>query len=342
MGGKKIFVTGGTGLLGSHLLFSLANSRENVRATYRQKKKIEIVRKVFSYYCADPGELISRIEWVESDLANIDSLKNLMNGSEHVYHCAATVSYESSGRAALIRNNTELTARIVKSCLETRTAKLCHVSSVAAVESATEDRMTDESLKWNDSIHHNAYAVSKYLSEMEVWNAIRKGLNAVIVNPSIILGPGFWDNGSGLFFSRTAKGMLFHSSGVKGYVDVRDVVKSMITLMDSPADGERFIISSENISIKELFSMIARGLNVRRPFISVPEILAGPAKAGINLLTKIRGKEGVITADIVNAAFSKIFYDNSKIRMTTGISFIPVRQAVGEICRIYKAEVQHR
>jgi nucleoside-diphosphate-sugar epimerase len=225
MDGKKVFVTGGTGLLGSHLLFSLAERRERIKATYRQQKKLSLVRKVFSYYCDNPDALFNEIEWVESDITNFDDLKNLIKGSEHVYHCAATVSYESSGKDTLIKNNTELTAKIVNSCLETGIGKLCHVSSVATVEPSRKGGMTDESQKWVDSDYHNAYSVSKHLSESEVWNAISSGLNAVIVNPSIILGPGFWNSGSSLFFSKIAEGMSFYTSGVAGYVDVRDVVK---------------------------------------------------------------------------------------------------------------------
>ena len=342
MEGKTVFVTGGTGLLGSHLLFSLAEKKERIRATYRQQKKLSLVRKVFSYYSDNPDLLLNEIEWVESDLSDYDNLKSLVTGCKQVYHCAATVSYESSARDALIRSNSELTSRIVRACLETGVEKLCHVSSVATVETSENQGLIDESENWIDSVYHNAYAISKHLSEMEVWNGVKKGLNVVIVNPSIILGPGFWDSGSSLFFSRIARGMLFYTGGVKGYVDVRDVVKSMITLMNSPVKGERFIISSENISFREFFSTIAHSMKALKPFIFVPEFLSAPAAAIVKLISRIRGKEGAVTPEIIHSAFSKVYYDNRKIREATGIAFIPVRQSVEDTARIYRVEKQNK
>jgi len=336
---RKVFVTGGTGLLGSHLLYSLAVKGESIRANYRQLKKLDLVRKVFSYWCDNPDELFKKIEWIKSDLSDAGNLKSIVNGSEHVYHCAAAVSYEATGKDQLIKNNTDLTVNIVKTCLETGVDKLCHVSSVATIGASHKDEMADESRKWIESGYHNAYSVSKYQSESEVWNGISKGMNAIIVNPSIILGPGFWNNGSSLFFSKIADGMLFYTNGVTGYVDVRDVVKCMITLMDGPVKGERFIVSSENIPYGDFFSMIAEHLNVRKPFIFIPEILSRPAIGIVNTISKIRGKSGLITPDIIHAAFSRVFYNNSKIKGTTGINFIPIHQSIKEITRIYRTEI---
>ncbi|MCJ7447104.1 MAG: NAD-dependent epimerase/dehydratase family protein [Bacteroidales bacterium] len=336
---RKVFVTGGTGLLGSHLLYSLAEKGESIKANYRQLKKLDLVRKIFSYWCDNPDELFNKIEWIELDLSDAGNLKRIISGSEHVYHCAATVSYEASGKDQLIKNNTDVTVNIVKTCLETGVNKLCHVSSVATIGASHKDEITDESHQWIESDYHNAYSVSKYLSESEVWNGISKGLNAVIVNPSVILGPGYWNSGSSLFFSKISDGMLFYTNGVTGYVDVRDVVKSMIILMNGPVKGERFIISSENIPYVDFFSMIAERMNVRKPFIFIPEILSKPATGIVKIISQIRGKSGLITPDIINAAFSRVFYNNSKIKETTGVTFIPIHQSIEEITRIYRTEI---
>ena len=325
--------------MGSHLLYSLAEKGDNIKANYRQLKKLDLVRKVFSDWCKNPDELFNKIEWIESDLSHAGSLKDLISGSEHIYHCAATVSYETNGKNELIKNNTDLTSNIVKSCLDTGVEKLCHVSSVAAIGASQKDEMADESHQWIESDYHNPYSVSKYLSELEVWNGIKRGLNAVIVNPSVILGPGYWNSGSSLFFSKIAKGMLFYTNGVTGYVDVRDVVKTMITLMNGPVKGERFIVSSENLSYGEFFSMIAESMGVRKPFIFIPEIFSKPVTGILKVFSQITGKQGLITPDIIRASYSRVFYSNSKIKETTGINFIPIRRSTEEISRIYRTEM---
>jgi dihydroflavonol-4-reductase len=335
---KKVFVTGGTGMLGSHLLYSLVERGGSVKAIYRKKYKLDLVKKVFAYYSNKSIDLFNRIEWIESDADHINRLKKAITGSHHVYHCAATVSFDSSNRKELIENNKLIASNIVDTCLECGVEKLCHVSSISALGSVSGNEMINESSPWNDSDYHTAYSASKYLSESEVWNAVKKGLKAVIVNPSVILGPGDWDNGSPKFFKKIAEGMLFYTNGVTGYVDVLDVVKSMITLMNSPVTGERFIISSENLSFREFFSMIAQSLNVRKPFIPVPEILTPPVTGILKIISKISGKEGTLTPDIIHAAFSKVFFNNRKIKEATGITFIPINESVKRISRIYLME----
>ncbi len=335
---KKVFVTGGTGLLGSHLLYALAERGDVIKAIFRKKYKLDLVRKVFSYYSDKSTDLFSKIEWIESDAADINLLKKTITGSHQVYNCAATVSFDSSNKKELIRNNTLIASNIVNACLECGVEKLCHVSSTSSLGATFRNQMVNELCRWIDTDYHNAYSISKYLSESVVWSGIKRGLNAVIVNPSVILGPGDWNNGSPEFFRKMAEGMLFYPNGVNGYVDVQDVVKSMITLMNSQVTGERFIISSENLPYREFFSMIAQNLNVRKPFIPVPALFANPVSGILKIISKVSGKEGSITPDIIRAAFSKVFYDNGKIIRTTGINFIPVNESVKRISRIYLSE----
>ena len=337
-GQKSVFVTGGTGLLGSHLLFSLALRGEKIKALHRQNSNRDFVKKVFSYYTDKPDELFQSIEWVESDMCNYSSLKKAIQGSDKVYHCAASVSFDSSRRKELILNNTHGTANIVKASLETGVKKLCHVSSTAALGASNSEKMVNESHQWRDLDSHSAYSISKYLSESEVWDGIRRGLCATIVNPSVIFGPGNWSNGSSLFFSRIARGMPFYTTGVTGYVDVRDVTKSIIILMDSSIVNERYIISAENLSFKEVFSMIAESMAVKRPFIPVPRVFSYPVSGVLSLFPFFMRKESSISPETLHAAYAKVFLDNSKIKEATGISFIPISQSVEDTSRIYKAE----
>ncbi len=267
---RPIFVTGGTGLLGSHLIYTLISQGEKVRAIHRKTSNRDILRKVIGYYGGDSEKLMEFIEWTECDINDYGRLSEAMQGVDFVYHCAAAVSFKNLGRETIIDNNVTGTSNIVKGCLENRIKKLCHVSSNAALGAKDGEFMVDETHEWNEEQHHSPYAISKYLSEQEVWKGIRKGLNAVIVNPTIILGPGEWSRGSASFFSRIDGGMLFCTTGTTGYVDVNDVVSSMITLMRSNFSGERFILNAGNPTFEEFFTMVAGSIKARKPVIRMP------------------------------------------------------------------------
>lgn len=335
----SILVTGGTGLLGSHLLYSLIIGGERPRAIFRKTSNKDFVRKVFGYYSENPDELYSCIEWREADMFDSGSVSQVVKGCSQVYHCAAAVSFDSSQNETVIRNNSTVTSNIVRACLEAGKTKLCHVSSTAAIGADDGDDIADENHIWVDSARNSAYGVSKHLSELEVWNGISQGLDAVIVNPSVIFGPGDWSKGSSSFFSNIAQGMPFYTSGVTGYVDVRDVVKSMMALMNSNITGERFIISSENLSYHDVFMMIATCLGAKKPFIAVPKVLSKPALMGARLSSFITGKKSAISSENMRAAFSKVYFDNSKIIKATGISFIPVKQSVEDTVRHFRSDM---
>jgi nucleoside-diphosphate-sugar epimerase len=273
-------------------------------------------------------------------MCDYNSLRKAIQGSEIIYHCAGSVSFEKSRSHELILNNLTGTANIVRASMETGIEKLCHVSSSSALGATGNKDLVNESHQWNDSEFHTAYAISKYRSESAVWDGIKQGLCAVIVNPSVIFGPGDWNKGSLLFFSKIANGMPFCTTGTTGYVDVRDVVTSMITLTNSSVSGERFIVSSENLSYREVISMIADSLAVRKPFVSVPELLSLPLSGFLALIpSRIRNRTSV-TPEILHAAFSKVLLDNTKIRAATNISFIPISKSVEDTSRIFSAERQ--
>jgi nucleoside-diphosphate-sugar epimerase len=332
---NSVFVTGGTGLVGSHLLYKLVISGERPAVIYRSEAKKEFVKKVFGYYSEKPDELFNSLTWINAELDSIESLKPALRGAVMVYHCAAEVSFDPSDREKIIKNNIRLTENIVQACIELGVSKLCHVSSVAAIGSNKEGTPIREEQEWYDSVPHSAYAISKHLSEDIVWEGIKRGLNAVIINPSVIFGPGDWDHGSSEFFSRISKGMLFYTKGVTGYVDVRDVADSMVKLMNSPVSGRRFIISSENLSFYDIFSMIAESLGAGKPHIYIPRIILRPAMGIIKIISAFSGRKSAVTSENLSAAWSKQIYDNSRIIRETGISFIPVRKSIEDTCRIY-------
>lgn len=334
-----ILVTGGTGLVGSHLLYDLVKNNESVRAIIRNKGKIDLVKKIFSYYSDDSENLIQKINWVEGDVLDLYSLEESFSDIRKVYHCAAIVSFNGKDKSELINANVQGTENIVNLCLAKNIEKLCHVSSIASLGIALNGDLIDENNNWTSSKNRSAYSISKYNSEMEVWRGIQEGLNAVIVNPSVILGPGFWNSGSGTLFTKAAGGMKYFTSGATGFIDVRDVADVMISLMESEISAERYILNSENLHYKELFDSIAEATGASKP----------KRKASVNMLKiavildSIAGTLGIkkqeLTKEIIKSSTSVSKYSNEKVKKMIGKTFIPIKKSIGEIAEKFKKEL---
>ncbi len=334
-----ILVTGGTGLVGSHLLYALVQQNETVKAIIRNKEKIAQVKKIFAYYSDDPESLISKIEWIEGDILDLFSLSKAFNEIKKVYHCAAVVSFEGKNKTQIIDANVQGTENVVNLCLNYKIDKLCHVSSIASLGGAVNGEIIDENSKWTSSKNRSVYSESKFKSEMEVWRGIQEGLNAVIVNPSVILGPGFWESGSGSLFAKAAKGMKYYTSGATGFVDVRDVADAMINLMEGDKNSERFVLNSENLSYKALFNMIAEIMQVEKPKKEATIRLLKLAAFLDLLASKIKIKKQEITKQVAISSLSVSKYSNEKIKEAIGIDFIPIEKSINEIAEKFKEEL---
>lgn len=334
-----ILVTGGTGLVGSHLLFDLVKQNKPVRAIIRDKNKINQVKKIFSYYSNDFEDLIQKIDWVVGDILDLYSLEQAFADVKKVYHCAAVVSFDGKDKSQLINANVQGSANVVNLCLEKSIEKLCHVSSIASLGGSLNSDLVDENSKWSTSKNHSAYSISKYESEMEVWRGVQEGLNAVIVNPSVILGAGFWNSGSGSLFSKAAKGMKYFTLGGTGFVDVKDVTYAMVQLMESEITGERFVVNAENLKYKELFDLIADEIGVAKPKKEATKSLLKIAVLADTIASKLKIKKREITKDVVRSSMSVSSYSNNKILNEIGIKFIPINESIRRIAEKYKNEI---
>ena len=330
-----ILVTGGTGLLGSHLLLELVREHEEVVAVKRPSSDLEEVKRVFSYYSNEAEELFQLIDWVDADLFSYAEVERMMIDIDQVYHCAAMVSFQPGDRRKMIDFNTQGTANIVTACIETGVDKLLHVSSSSAIGKAHDGKPADESKIWARTKSSTGYSVSKFRSEMEVWRGMEEGLKAVIVNPTIIFGPGFWNRGSSSMISRVDGGLKYATPGVTGYVGVQDVVSAMTRLMESGISGERYIISSGDFSYKEVFEMIAVSLGK-------PTSLKSVTPATLRLLSRLDAVVGSfsgkrrITSEHVRAAFNESGYSNAKIREALGFEFTPIQEVIEKVSRMYR------
>jgi len=333
-----ILVTGATGLVGSHLLYQICKTEENIRATKRDRSNLDLVKKVFSYYSNGADKLFNKIEWVDADLLNITELELAFEGITKVYHCAAWVNFNPKHKHKMIRNNVDSTANIVNLCLAYQVQKLCHVSSVAAIGRAGNSTIINEETSWLDGPENSNYAISKYNSELEVWRGVEEGLNAVIVNPSIILGPGEWKRGSSMIFHQVWKGMPFYTTGTNGFVDVRDVANVMIQLMESEVKSERFILCSESIPFRQTFDYIAEALRKKKASIKAGPFLNELGWRLAKIISIFTRKTPMFTKETAQAGNNTSIYENDKIKKVLNFEFKPVKQSCQDFSKLFLKE----
>ena len=332
-----ILVTGGTGLVGAHLLYELVRAGEKIRAIHRENSDLNKVLEVFSFYseAEEAEKLFHQIEWKVADLNNIPQLTAAFVEVQQVYHSAALVSFDPADEQELRKVNIEGTANIVNLCISCKVHKLCFVSSIAALGNITNADKIDETGKWNPEGKHNDYAISKYGAEIEVWRGTQEGVNAIIVNPGVIIGPGFWNSGSGKIFKKIDSGLSYYFPKVTGFVGVQDVAKSMVILMNSEKVNEQYVLVSENISFKQVFVWAAKALKRKKPKRKLQKWMIAFGwffqKTG-----SIFGRKRSITYETINSLHEESFYDNSKIIQEINYQFEPMESVVKRTASNYK------
>jgi nucleoside-diphosphate-sugar epimerase len=315
-----ILVTGATGFLGSEVAKQLAESGEHVRCI---KRSTSVIPPLLSAY--------PQIEWVEADMLDIFALEDALEGVIKIYHCAAWVSLKQADKKPMIYANVTGTANLVNLCLG-RSVKLVHVSSIAAIGQAKPGELITENHHLDATAENDGYAISKLESEMEVWRGIAEGLNAVIVNPSLIIGANAGTAGSGQLFETVRAGLKFYTSGSAGFVDVEDVAKCMIALMYSDITAERYIINAENRGFKQITAEIAECFSIQPPSVFARPWMMDIAWRGAAVIAAITGKAPAIDKIAALSASQNRDYDNSKIKAAIGIEFKPVSKTIKEIC----------
>lgn len=332
-----IAVSGASGFLGSYVVCVLLEKGAQVRAFRRKHSGLSEFEFIFRTYFSQVDEaqqatLKNKLQWVEADVLDMPSIEEALQGVNEVYHCAATVSFLPGDRDLLMRVNAMGTANMVNASLLHGVQKFCHVSSIAALGRERPGAQITENTKWSDSKNNSNYAVSKHKAEMEVWRGMEEGLNAVIVNPGVILGTGDWNKGSCKLFKMVWKGMPFYSYGVNGYVDVKDVARAMVMLMDRNIMHERFILVGENVQMKAFFDQVAECMGKKKPSIHVGKALARIGWRLDALRGFLRGKEPVVTRETANTSQNAYYYSSRKLTEVTGFHFTPMEETIRETC----------
>lgn len=322
------------------MVFELAKNGEKVRALFRSKSKLNRVKEVFSYYTSSEkaSEYFESIEWVRADINDIPAMEKAFQDVEQVYHCAALISFDPADLQKLRKTNITGTANVVNLCIAHNVRKLCHVSSVASLGKDNKKPEIDEAIEWNPEENHSDYAISKYGAEIEVWRGSQEGLPIVIVNPGIIIGPGYWDSGSGPIFSRIHKGLNYYISKITGFVGVHDVVETMQLLMKSEIKNEKFIVVAENINFRNVMNKVARELNKPEPKKKLKKWMLWVGWTFSKVKSIFGGKRQITTSTIKNLS-EDVHYNNEKIRSELNYEFTPMEKVIAHTAVIYKKEI---
>jgi dihydroflavonol-4-reductase len=324
---EKILVTGATGFLGSNICrLLIQSSKYQVIGLKRSNSRLELL-----------GASASQIEWIEADLLEVGSIYEAMVGIDYVIHAGAIVSFDPRDFKKMMQTNVSGTANIVNSALENNVKKLIHVSSIAAIGRKLESNIVNESNKWTNSKFNTNYAVSKFLGEQEVWRGMEEGLNMAIVNPSVILGAQFWDQSTGRMFDKVFNGLKFYTTGINGFVDVRDVAKYIVFLLESEISGERFILNGENLSYKHVFESIADILNKPKPSIAINPILQSIAWRVEWLKSRFSKSRPLITKETAMTSSLSFVYENKKsLQYNPNFQYTPIEETIKIAAEILK------
>lgn len=333
-----ILVTGGTGLVGAHLLYSLVNNGDQVRAIHRESSDLEAVKNVFSYYTHEYENLFNKIEWVVADITDVPSLQAPFKGIEYVYHCAAYISFNPRHYSVLKKVNVEGTANVVNFCLSEGVKKLCYISSIATLGKSLNGSLSTEETEFDPEDENSVYSITKHLAEIEVWRGTQEGLDAIIVHPGVIIGEGIWSSASGGIFRTINKGLRYYTPGGVSIVDVKDVVKAMTSLTNSTLKNEAYILIAENIYYKNLLEKISEDLQKSAPDKTIAKwIMLSFANVDWLINKVFRTKRKLLRAT-VKSLYKTSFYDASKIKKAIDFNFTPSHKTIERVARNYRRD----
>lgn len=331
-----IFITGATGMIGAHIAFQLVAAGKPVRALKRKNSSTDDTEKIFRFYSDNAEALFRKIEWVEGDVLDVISLEEAMIDIKHVYHCAAVVSFVPRERDYMIKVNAEGTANIVNVALNAGVEKFCHVSSVAALGRTHDLKNISEETWWKNDPANSWYAISKYTAEREAWRAAEEGMNVIVANPSVVIGPGNATRSSNAIFEMAKKGFSWYTTGAGGFVDARDVADACIKLMESDVVNQRFVLNAKNLTYRQFADMILKRFGHQPSHRKVGAFMLWWMCRLEKVASWISGKAPRITKESAASAREQLSFTGEKITCTVNFRYREIESSLDEISAYYK------
>lgn len=323
-----VLVTGSTGLVGSYLLYYLLEKGKQVRAMKRKTSSVVAVKNVFKELNPKKAEIyFDSIQWIEGEINDLFFIEDAVKGCEEIYHCLALITFDETYQNELFRVNCNFTKLLVDLSIEHKIKKFCYFSSIATLGKSLKNQTIDEETTFDLKSNLSSYARSKYAAEMEVFRASQEGLSVVVVNPGVIIGSHHWTRKLSMMFELNKRKFAFSSSGISHLVDVRDVAKCSIELMEKNIFNQKFILVSDGISYKNQNDIFRKIYN-KNPTILVSKFLVKLLyylTLPFKFISKTRKELSRYT---FNALFSTDKISNKKIRKTLNYTFISAEESI--------------
>lgn len=318
-----ILLTGATGFLGPYLIRELVDNGYRVRVLVRDPARFQ-------------NPFPEKVEVAEGDILDIPSLERAFEGIKQVVHAAAMVSFWKKQHAMMKEVNAVGTANMVDVALDFGVEKFVQVSSVAALGRTGNEKVIDETFKWREGKYNSYYGYTKYLAEKEVARGVEEGLKAVICNPSMIIGPGDWTDGTPKMFSMIHKGLKYYNPGVTGFVPAVDVARAIRLLLESDFNrAERFLLVSNSLPYKEYFGWIAESVGKPAPNKTAPAFATRLFGYVSEIKANLTGKKPILTRETLRMSRGLFHYDGSKITQSLPFHYSDLRLVVKETGKAY-------
>ncbi len=324
-------MTGATGMVGAHLIRHLSESGyQNIVGIRRESSDMGLVL-----------DYLETVEWKNAEVRDITDWDFLQAG-DIVVHTAAIVSLADNAVQEMYDVNINGTENLVNASLRAGIKKFIFLSSIAAIGRKKNGELTDEAENFDQSADNSPYSKSKYASERHVWRGQQEGLNTLILNPSVILGAGFWKKSSAVIIDRTAQGLPFYPKGTAGFVDVRDVAKACILAIESNLSNERIILNGFNIEYKKFFSLLTQKLGVKMPTKALPDWMGNIFWRWERLKYRFTGLAPAVTRHTVNSTRKQTRYDNNKSKELLNLDYYSVERTLSDITDSYLKSMENK
>jgi len=322
---QRILITGGTGVLGKFVV------RQLLDAGYTNLEVFTRSGRSSDTHLSDDD----RITFTKGDIRELYPLADSIERADYVIHAAALVSFNPKEFKRMHAVNVEGTANVINLATTSKVRKFIHVSSIAALGRSEKGHPISEETKWVNSKYNSYYGITKYLAEQEVWRAYFEGQPIVIVNPALILGEGDWDQSSLQIFRKVYNGLPYYPGGGTGVVDVKDVARFIVLLMESAIQGERYILSAENLSYQSIFTKMAEAMKRKVPKKRAPVWMLSILWRIERLRCLITGRSPLVTRESVKSTAHQSIYYNSKSLSLPDFQYRNVDDTIREYSQAY-------